>query len=134
MPLPVRAPAPDFATSSASGNPSSANLGVAMRLGPYGSIRRAGRAGDPEVRFHLEGEFDIGNRDLLASALRAGLDSRPATVDLLRTTFIDASIIGVFILLANSHGERARLRIANASRNLQLLFSICRLDEAMVTQ
>lgn len=134
MRLLLQAPTPDAEGSGATVNPSSDDLGVFMRLGPYGSVRCAARAADPEVRFHLQGEFDIATKELLAQILQAGLDSRPATVDLLQTTFIDASIVRVFVEIANARGEQARLRIANASAQLQRIFSICRLDETLVVQ
>jgi anti-anti-sigma factor len=96
----------------------------------YGSIRRIVGKNTLHAYFSLFDEFDIYNKGQLSAALEESVGSRTITIDLAHTTFIDASILGVFVRLANRcrRHNAAQVRIVNASTHLNRLFSICRLE------
>jgi anti-anti-sigma factor len=57
---------------------------------------------------------------------------RTITIDLTQTTFIDASILGVLVRLADRCRKHnaGQMRIVNANGHLRKLFSICELESA----
>jgi len=96
----------------------------------HGSILDIARENTLDAYFFLFDEFDIYNKGQLCATLEESVGSLAVTIDLTHTTFIDASILGVFVGLAVRCREHnaARVRIVNASAHLRRLFSICRLE------
>lgn len=96
-----------------------------------GSVRRLALENGSDAHFSLHDEFDIYNNSRLFEALEQGVGYRNITIDLAHTTFIDASIIGIFVRLASRcrKNNAARVRIINASTHLRRLFSICQLED-----
>lgn len=80
--------------------------------------------------FLMRGDFDIYSKPQLASALEGALGSLRITIDLGRTTFMDAAILGVLVATAARRRElhAARLNIINVGDQLNRLFTICRLQ------
>ena len=95
-----------------------------------GSIRRFGGKNAYDVCFTLHDEFDICNTSQLSAALDQSVGYRTITIDLAQTTFIDASILGVFVRLADRCRKHnaGQVRIVNANGHLRKLFSICELE------
>jgi len=95
-----------------------------------GSVRYLARQNGSNARFSLHHEFDIYNNGRLLEALEQGIGYRNITIDLAHTTFIDASILGIFVRLAGRcrKNNGATVRIINASTHLRRLFSICQLE------
>lgn len=93
----------------------------------HGSVQRALSTSNVTACFTLRGDFDIYDKQQLASVLAAGIGYHTLTIDLAQTTFIDASIIGVLARLAGLRRDvrAARLRIVNANVGIRRLFSIC---------
>lgn len=102
---------------------------VETRMGG-GSVRCLARQNGSNARFFLHDEFDIYNNGRLFEALEQAIGYRNITIDLAHTTFIDASIIGVFVRLANRcrKNNAAHVHIVNASTHVRRLFSICKLE------
>ena len=77
-----------------------------------GSIELSSEGGRAVV--HLIGEFDLATRDKLLEQLRSVhiSDGKGAVVDLTATTFLDSTIIGVFIA---AHGDGLDFTIRGAS-------------------
>ncbi len=98
---------------------------------PTGSITRVDGKRDA-VSFMLDGSFDINNKNQLSAALAEATRCRSIAIDLARTTYIDASIIGVFANVARKRRDDGfgKLQITNVSVQLCRLFSICELDKA----
>ncbi len=76
----------------------------------YGSVRRVKGKHASDVSFILCGEFDIYNGRYLVAALEKATTCRTITIDLAQTTYIDATILGIFARAAS------RRRRFNASR------------------
>lgn len=96
----------------------------------YGKVCRTDYTLSSNVRFSLQGEFDIFNKSELAAAMEGAATPRRLTLDLRGTTFIDASILGVFVGIAQRRvlASASQVRIVNAAQNVRRLFSICELD------
>ncbi|HET6896049.1 MAG TPA: STAS domain-containing protein, partial [Candidatus Baltobacteraceae bacterium] len=88
-------------------------------------VRVAGKA-TPNARKAPGGRL----RFFRDAPLEQGIGYRNVTIDLAHTTFIDASIIGVFVRLANRcrKNNAAQVHIVNASTHVRRLFSICKLE------
>jgi anti-anti-sigma factor len=85
---------------------------------------------DSAICFALCGDFDIFNRDKLAAALTQGVAYPTLAVDFTRTTYIDASILGVLVGLAGRRqaSNAAPIRIFCGSDQIRKLFAICELE------
>lgn len=95
-----------------------------------GSIRRFAGKNTQDVYFTLYDEFDICNKSQLSAALEESVGYRKITIDLAQTTFIDASILGVFVRLAGRCRKHnaGQVQIVNANGYIRKLFSICGLE------
>ena len=85
------------------------------------TIRRVAGLDKSEARFSLRGEFDISNKWQLFAALTPCVDFQTFTIDLAYATFIDASILGVFVQVARRRQQidAKRLRIVNVSTHFR---------------
>lgn len=95
-----------------------------------GSIRCSTGKNRSHAHFSLYDEFDIFNKNQLCAALEGSVGYQTVTIDLAHTTFIDASILGIFVRLAGRRRKQhaARVRVVNASTHVSRLFSICQLE------
>lgn len=96
----------------------------------HGSIRHFAGKNTQDVYFALHDEFDICNKPQLSAALEESVGYRTITIDLAQTTFLDASILGVFVRLSDRCRKHnaGQVRIVNANSHLRKLFSICELE------
>jgi anti-anti-sigma factor len=96
----------------------------------HDSIRHFVGKNTPDVYFALYDDFDICNKPQLSAALEESVGYRTITIDLAQTTFIDASILGVFVRLSGRCRKHnaGHVRIVNANSHLRKLFSICELE------
>jgi anti-anti-sigma factor len=94
-------------------------------------IRRSAGLDESEARFSLRGEFDISNKRHLSASLEPHMASQTLTVDLAHVTFIDASILGVFVQVARCRRglNATQLRIVNVGTHLRRILSLCHLDD-----
>jgi anti-anti-sigma factor len=97
-----------------------------------GSIRRVVGKNTSDAHFALYGEFDICNKSQLSAALDESVGYRTITIDLAQTAFIDASILGVFVRLADRCRKHnaGQMGILNANGHPRKLFSICEFESA----
>jgi anti-anti-sigma factor len=97
------------------------------------NIRRVADLGESEPCFSLHGDFDIANKRQLSEILEPYIDSQRLTVDLAHVTFIDASIVGIFVRIARRRREidATRFRIINVSTRFRRIFSLCGLDDVL---
>jgi anti-anti-sigma factor len=95
------------------------------------NIRRIAGLDELEVRFSLQGDLDLSDKSRLAAALGSDTDSQRLTIDLASATFIDASILGVFVHVARRRRaiNADRLRIVNVSSHFRRIVSLCKLDD-----
>lgn len=95
-----------------------------------GSIRRFAGKNIPDVYFLLCGKFDITKKSLLSAALEENAGYRTIAIDLAKTRFIDASILGVPVRLADRSRKHnaGQIRIVNANGHLRKLSSICEFE------
>lgn len=98
----------------------------------YGSVCRTDCKSSSYVRFSLAGEFDIFNKAKLAAVIEDAITSRRITLDLAKTKYIDASILGLFAGIARRRllSGASQVRIVNAADGVRRLFSICKLNSA----
>jgi anti-anti-sigma factor len=96
----------------------------------HGRVHRSVRDGLSGVYLYLCGEFDIYNTRQLAEVFSSSMAYRTITIDLAKTRFIDASIIGAFVRFAclRRDLEAAQLRMVNVNGFVLKLLSICGLS------
>jgi anti-anti-sigma factor len=92
------------------------------------------RGGPPEVHVLLAGEFDLGARDRLCTALLEVVDTRPArvVVDLAEVAFVDSEAIGAIIegYLA-AHRAGIGFRLANATGNVRRVLELVNVPDLL---
>lgn len=84
---------------------------------------------------HLLLRGDFGRSDALRLFELLALDAarRNLTVDLAQTTYIDASILGVFARIAKRRRDLRvpQLRVVNTPEHIRALFSMCEFEEML---
>lgn len=117
--------------------PSGSNGQIRLRAGngslPVAADRailRAQSKNDSEICFSPCGDFDIYNKGEFAAALRQGVTYQTFVIDLARTTYIDASILGVLVGLARRRkiANASPIRIIHVRDQIRKLFTICELE------
>lgn len=131
---PLMAPLPDSASlrtpSGSNGQIHSATYKGSTPIIPDRTIVCAQSRNDSAICFSPCGDFDIYNKDELAAALRQGIAYPTFVVDLERTTYIDASILGVLVGLARRRkiSDATPIRIIHVRDQIHKLFTICKLE------
>jgi anti-anti-sigma factor len=93
-------------------------------------VKTNGSAGGPLV-FALRGDFDISCKQALSRILESSADEGEVTIDLSKTTFLDASTLAILAKLQRQRGEKnaSTLRVIGANPHIRKILSITKLDQ-----